>query len=238
MVDLRALLNLGVLHDDGVLDDGALGDLHAAEEDRVDDRALDDAAVGHQGVGALALAQVAGGQVVAHLGVDRALRREELAANLGIQQGHVEVEVGLDGIDLAGQPLVLIAHDPQAAVVDVALEQVAAEVVHAVGGALLDQLAQQLALGDVDLEGRAVARRRGGADLHAGDRAVLGNGQVGVVAALGAGGGAAGAGVHHSDVRTGLHVLAQRVGVVDVVDRVAVGQHDVLLAGQAQEREV
>ena len=58
----------------------------------------------------------------------------------------LKFEVGLDGVDLAGQPLVFVAVNPQVAVVDVALENVAVKVVHAVGGRLLDQLAQQLTL--------------------------------------------------------------------------------------------
>ena len=37
--------------------------------------------------------------------------------------------VGLDGIDLAGQPLVFVAVNLEVAVVDVALEDVAVEVV-------------------------------------------------------------------------------------------------------------
>ena len=58
------------------------------------------------------------------------------------------------------QPLVFVAVNLQVAVVDVALEDVAVEVVHAVGGRLLDQLTQQLALGDVNRScGRSVAGR-------------------------------------------------------------------------------
>ena len=106
VIDLRAFLNLRVLHDDGVFDDRALGDLHAAEEDGVDDRAFDHAAVGDQRVGAFAVVHIAGRQVIAHLRIHGAVCREELTAHVAVEQRHVEVEVGLDGVDLAGQPLV------------------------------------------------------------------------------------------------------------------------------------
>ena len=232
MVDLRALLNLRVLHDDGVLHHSALGDLDAAEEDGVDDGALDDAAVGHQGVGALALVVVAGGHVVADLGVDRALRREQLAAHLVVLQRHVEVEVGLDGVDLRGQVGVLIAADLERAVVDGALHDVAVEVVQAVGGRLLHQLAQQLAAGDVDLHERTLAGGHHRADLHAGDGLVFVHGDVGGVLGVGA---LEAPRVHEGDVRAGVDVLLDGLGEVRVVDGVAVGHHDVLLGGQAQE---
>ena len=78
VINLGAFLNLRVLHDDRILHHSAPGDLDAAEEDGVDDGAFDDAAVADQGVGSLAFAIVAGRHIVADLGVDRLIDREQL----------------------------------------------------------------------------------------------------------------------------------------------------------------
>ena len=104
---------------------------------------------------------------------------------------------------------------------------------HAVGGRLLDQLTKQLALGDVNLQGRTVAGRNGGADFHARDLALFINGEERVVFALGADGLRA-VGIEHGHVRALFHVELERVGVIHIIDRVAVGQHDVFLTGEAQ----
>ena len=81
-VQLSARLHHGVLHQDAVLDDGTLLDLDAAEQHAVLHRALDDAAIGQNGVGHLAARHIAGGVVVADLGVDRALLGEQLFLQL------------------------------------------------------------------------------------------------------------------------------------------------------------
>ena len=104
---------------------------------------------------------------------------------------------------------------------------------HAVGRRLLDELAQQLALGDVDLQGGAVAGRHGGTDFHARNLAVLIDGEERVVFALGADSLRA-VRIEHGHVRALFNVILERVGVIHVVDRVAVGQHDVFLTGKAQ----
>ena len=104
---------------------------------------------------------------------------------------------------------------------------------HAVGGRLLDELAQQLTLGDVDLQGSAVARRHGRTDFHARNLALFIDGEERVVLALGADGLRA-VRVKHGHIRALFHVVLERVGVIHIIDRVAVGQHDVFLTGEAQ----
>lgn len=82
VVNLRAFLNMGILHDDGVFDDRTLGHFDTAEEHRIDHRAFNDTPIGHKRIGALAFLDIARGQIVAHLGINRALGGEELTPHV------------------------------------------------------------------------------------------------------------------------------------------------------------
>ena len=83
------LADHGVLHDDAVLELRSLADLDAAEEHAVLHRALDNAAVRDDAVADARAEAIAGGHIVAHLCVDRAVRVKQLGADLRIHQQHV-----------------------------------------------------------------------------------------------------------------------------------------------------
>ena len=97
--------------------------------------AVDDAAVSHHRVEDLGVFHVAGGQFVAHLGVDGTVFPEQLVAHGGIQGLHVEVEVALHAVQAEADVLVLVALYLQAGVADHALHNIPHQVMIAVGHA-------------------------------------------------------------------------------------------------------
>ena len=137
VLHLHVLFHHGVLHQDAVADDGALLDLDAAEQHAVLHGALDGAAVSQQGVGHLAARHIAGGVVVADLGVDGAVLGEQGIQVLLVQQLHVLVEVALHVADVGDIAGVLNGVDVQD--VDVVGQDIPLEVDQAASGGVLDQ---------------------------------------------------------------------------------------------------
>lgn len=80
---------------------GAAANLDPTEDDRIFDGALNDAAIGDHRIFSLGVDAVFDRHLVTDLGVDRTLRREQLPADLRVQQLHVAVEIGLQRIVFA-----------------------------------------------------------------------------------------------------------------------------------------
>ena len=147
----------------------------------------------------------------------------------------------LDGLDAAVIAIHAAGHDLQRARADERAENVVVEGLRAVGDGLIDQVNQQRALDDHDVQREVVVVGGVGVDLHVAHHIVLVHVDERVLAVLGAGEFDVGGGdlfVHHGDVRAGVDVLADHRLEGGVHDVIAVGQNGVLLLGAAQIVEV